>query len=154
MSFIEDYNAQLYHHGIKGQKWGVRRYQNKDGSLTPAGKKRVRKYEKKLDQINESIFKDKLVARNVDPNDPGSFLGLKALSDKVQTKCESGKKIVDTMKKKGLLREDASFDKYTAKYENKVINDCKKYVSEKYNIKNVTDDDVNYFIEAYLFGAI
>ena len=30
----------LYHHGIKGMKWGVRRYQNKDGSLTPAGKKR------------------------------------------------------------------------------------------------------------------
>lgn len=31
---------ELYHHGIKGQRWGVRRYQNKDGSLTPAGKKR------------------------------------------------------------------------------------------------------------------
>lgn len=31
---------QLYHWGIKGQKWGVRKYQNKDGSLTPAGKKR------------------------------------------------------------------------------------------------------------------
>lgn len=30
----------LYHHGIKGQKWGVRRFQNKDGSLTPAGKER------------------------------------------------------------------------------------------------------------------
>lgn len=37
---------ELYHHGIKGMKWGVRRYQNKDGSLTPAGKKRVRKVEK------------------------------------------------------------------------------------------------------------
>ena len=32
--------GELYHHGIKGQKWGVRRFQNKDGSLTPAGKKR------------------------------------------------------------------------------------------------------------------
>ena len=31
---------ELYHWGIKGMKWGVRRYQNKDGSLTPAGKKR------------------------------------------------------------------------------------------------------------------
>ena len=35
-------NLKLFieHHGIKGQKWGVRRYQNKDGSLTSVGKKR------------------------------------------------------------------------------------------------------------------
>ena len=31
---------ELVHHGIKGQKWGVRRFQNKDGSLTPAGKQK------------------------------------------------------------------------------------------------------------------
>ena len=31
---------ELCHHGIKGQKWGVRRFQKKDGSLTPTGKKR------------------------------------------------------------------------------------------------------------------
>ena len=33
-------NDELYHHGIKGQKWGVRRFQNEDGSRTSAGKKR------------------------------------------------------------------------------------------------------------------
>lgn len=32
----------LRHHGIPGQKWGVRRFQNKDGSLTAAGKKRAK----------------------------------------------------------------------------------------------------------------
>lgn len=34
---------ELYHHGILGQKWGVRRFQNKDGSLTNAGKRRYLK---------------------------------------------------------------------------------------------------------------
>lgn len=37
------YGDVLCHHGIKGQKWGVRRYQNEDGTLTALGKKRLSK---------------------------------------------------------------------------------------------------------------
>lgn len=33
-------NDELYHHGIKGQKWGIRRYQNEDGTYTDAGNER------------------------------------------------------------------------------------------------------------------
>lgn len=41
-AYVEcEYNS-IYHHGIKGQHWGVRRFQNEDGSLTPAGQKRYR----------------------------------------------------------------------------------------------------------------
>ena len=41
-TFYSNNWSELYHYGVKGQKWGVRRYQNKDGTLTTAGKKRYR----------------------------------------------------------------------------------------------------------------
>lgn len=50
---------ELMHWGIKGMKWGVRRYQNKDGSLTPAGKKRYDNEMAKLKE-EEKIAKNKL----------------------------------------------------------------------------------------------
>ena len=37
---MTQYQAELYHHGIKGQRWGIRRYQNPDGSYTSEGKAR------------------------------------------------------------------------------------------------------------------
>lgn len=52
---MENYN-ELYHAGVKGMKWGVRRYQNADGSLTDAGRKRYARdaREKEYDKYDES----------------------------------------------------------------------------------------------------
>lgn len=50
-TFYSIHDYYISHHGIKGQKWGIRRYQNPDGTLTEEGKKRYgtisRYYEKK-----------------------------------------------------------------------------------------------------------
>ena len=52
------YPNELMHSGVKGQKWGVRRYQNSDGTLTEAGKRRYnRSYRKKIDDAVEKRMK-------------------------------------------------------------------------------------------------
>ncbi len=57
-------NAYLAHHGVKGQKWGQRRYQEPDGTRTPAGEKkhrestrRSRRLEKRFNRVKEGLSK-------------------------------------------------------------------------------------------------
>lgn len=66
ISYNRVYNDELYHHGIHGMKWGVRRYQNPDGSLTSAGRQRynkemaeLKKEEKNLKKREETTAKIK-----------------------------------------------------------------------------------------------
>lgn len=60
----------LMHHGIQGQKWGVRRFQNPDGSLTSAGKERYRKVSPKTegDQVVSAGSKYERVYVNLNKN--------------------------------------------------------------------------------------
>lgn len=53
---LENNNYELYHHGILGQKWGVRRYQNPDGSLTPRGKKRLYEKDGQLNKRGKKLY--------------------------------------------------------------------------------------------------
>lgn len=58
------YSDELQHWGIKGQRWGQRRYQNKDGTLTDAGKKRYNKEVEKLKEEEKKIKAAEKVASN------------------------------------------------------------------------------------------
>ena len=59
-------NNELYHHGIKNMKWGIRRFQNKEGSLTPAGKKRYDKEVAKLKAEKKKLRNEISVQKKAD----------------------------------------------------------------------------------------
>ena len=52
---------ELYHFGVKGMRWGIRRYQNEDGTLTPAGKKHYGNMSD--DKLQKSLYKQVKKAR-------------------------------------------------------------------------------------------
>lgn len=86
------YSTELYHHGIKGQKWGVRRYQNPDGTLTTAGKIHYRV----MATVSSNKFKREGAKRRLKENKIISnvYPGEKEFSDKI--------------KKEGFVIEDQS----------------------------------------------
>lgn len=55
---------ELYHWGIKGMKWGVRRYQNEDGTLTAAGKKRRKNYSDETKSMSTDELRRKVNRMN------------------------------------------------------------------------------------------
>lgn len=57
------------HHGIKGMKWGIRRYQNKDGTLTAAGKKRYNKEVERLKNERKTLNNQKRTQAKLDKLD-------------------------------------------------------------------------------------
>ena len=126
---------ELYHHGIKGQKWGVRRYQNKDGSLTPAGKKK---------EYKKSLKADKKIRRDLESKAYDSAMFANAYS----RKSESYSKKYE----KAIAKDPTKSNQKTQRIENtKNLLDLNAKSWNTYNSKNVQrlKKQVDFMINKY-----
>lgn len=109
------YPSYLKHYGIKGMRWGVRRYENSDGSLTALGRKRAqyleakretKKYSYKTKKYTESLSNENYAKRELEDQRVREKLGSKKSKSKLQLKYE------EQYKKQGYSEDEASIAAY------------------------------------------
>lgn len=145
-----NYTDELYHHGVKGQKWGVRRYQNADGTLTNLGKKRYYSAEDNKAMLDEAKSTNLHLANVNEISEAGGFLKKqadvvmdnyakyeKAVMTEYPTLHKNDKFIADVKKRLGtemtdLAKEDHEYrELYEMEIENHVFDCYKNYVSSE-----------------------
>ena len=94
----------LYHYGVLGMKWGVRRYQNKDGTLTPEGRKRL-----KLNVYDDDHGEDITIKKGTKAN---RIVKLGRYDEHADSRFGGGKKHAEAYVKKVLERDRQQDTKY------------------------------------------
>jgi len=134
-------NNELYHHGIKGQRWGVRRYQNPDGSLTDAGKRKIARkiknsggYDTGLIRVNQSTYKNKdLVRKHISKDTMDEYVNTEKKWSKAVDKYNKYYPNMSKEKEKEMWND---IDKYNEEHE-KITKKAVEELVGKYSNKKV-----------------
>lgn len=150
----------LVHHGILGQKWGVRRYQNPDGSLTEAGKKRYRSGSKEdLDAITNDLagfsgYPSEAIQRvGKERTNAAANLGLKALAEQGRVNWKEDGEPFDAYDREWFIIEDQTIglgtvaDLINQGYSAK---DVKTFIKDINNgFRNIDDEEYEKYYDKY-----
>lgn len=94
-----DYPSYLFHHGVKGQKWGIRRFQNSDGTLTAKGRERYN-VDKKPNVVLRGLFNTETGQRRAVTLNKGFQEDLTKIKEQYRAhKREYGKDVAQEIKK-------------------------------------------------------
>lgn len=135
---------ELYHHGIKGMRWGIRRYQTKDGGLTPAGRKRYDSDMAKVKAETRKIKNQQRTAAKLSKLDEAkqNLKNLKAAkknAKKAEKDAEEKAKQEETdeQKKERILKAPTAKDVYENRhlFNNKEIQDLSLRIQNEENIR-------------------
>lgn len=142
-------NNELYHYGVLGQKWGLRRYQNSDGSLTAEGRKRYRKEIKSANDTAQVLGENatvlgRAVKYSADRAAKMENRAVRKLAKDPNAEKKSTKKALEkeAAAKRAALRVLADYKKARKEAEDHCKELIEKYGKE--NVKDIKYIDVNF----------
>lgn len=131
----------LYHHGVKGQRWGVRRFQNEDGSLTAEGRKRYVREDGSLNAAGKKFYEEQDRARRA------AATPTQSAKDTALAKREQTAAVVDTLTSKKTAEAVNSAAEAARKLSATEKQTRKKPEIQKMDLSNMSDkqmrDEIN-----------